>query len=271
MNRIIAVIFLFTSFLFISSDSVKAQVVINEFVSKPNPEWVEFFNKTTSEVNLGNYFFDDDADFGSDSGSSAKIILQGILQGGALCYWEMNSFLNDGGDIPTLFAVNGDLIDTYSYSSSSAGFSYSRIPDGGDWQVNVTPTKMETACQNLPTPTPSPSPSSTPTLTPTPTPTPTKTPTPIPTRSPTPVATKTPTPTETQTSLVLAENTAFFPTPTPKPENEEIVNQKERIPFIAIGLIVVGVILIGFSIFSIIKSTKKSYTLKSEKENFPLS
>ena len=104
---------------------VNAQILINEFLPKPNPEWVEFLNQSSGEIDLGNYFFDDDADFNSDSGSSSKISLQGIMSAGSFCYWEMNSFLNDGGDVPTIFALNGDISDTYIYSSASAGLSYS--------------------------------------------------------------------------------------------------------------------------------------------------
>jgi len=171
---------------------INAQILINEFSPKGSPEWVEFFNENNSEINLEGYYFDDDDDFDSDTGNSKKIKLQGLFPSSSLCYLDMSYFLNDSGDIPTLFAPNGDIQDTYSYASSSAGLSYSRVPDGGDWQVNTIFSKTLNSCSSLPTPTPTEEPTSTPISTPTPTPTSTQTPTSTPT--PTSIPTNTPTP-----------------------------------------------------------------------------
>jgi hypothetical protein len=43
------------------------------------------------------------------------------------------------------------------------------------------------------------------------------------------------------------------------------------LPLLAVGLIALGVGLIGFSVFSIIKSAKKSYTIESENKNNQIS
>lgn len=242
--------------------AVSAQVVINEFQPKPNPEWVEFYNKSTDEVNLGNYFFDDDSDFGSDGGSSPKIGLQGILPSGGFCFWEMYSFLNDGGDNPTLFAGNGDILDTYSYASSSASFSYSRIPDGETWQISVSPSRIATSCLSLPTPTPVPTPVATtyPTTAPTPTPTlsptatPAKTPTPVATKSPTPKSSPSPTPSSSpdQTPGVLGLEAD---SPTPEASDVEKIDRKPQI--LAIVFTSLGLILICLSIVYTVRSAKR--------------
>lgn len=197
--------------------------------------------------------------------------------------------LNNNGDWAKILTLSGDCTAYYKVSDITTETLSLRYKIGDDAEVsngnyNLKSHRFTKTCTSytesvnsfafivsLPTPTPSPSP--TPTLAPTPTPTPTKTPTPVPTRSPTPIATKTPisTPYQTQDGAVLAENTVFLASPTPKFDDSETSIQKEKIPIFAIGLVIVGVLLIGFSIFSIIKSTKKSYTFKNEKENFPLS
>jgi hypothetical protein len=168
-KNIIAMILIGSIGFLLFAPIVRAQVVINEFQPKPNPEWIEFYNVTNEDINLGDYFFDDDTDFNLDNSNSSKFALRGILAPKSLCYWEVNSFLNDGGDSPTLFTANGDIIDTYTYTSSSTGLTYSRIPDGEAWQINSTSTKSEVACINLPTPISTPT--SLPTLSPSPSPT----------------------------------------------------------------------------------------------------
>lgn len=182
MTKVIIAILLncFIVTLFISD--VKAALKINEIYPKPATggeyEWVEFYNNASSSADLSNYFFDDDSDFQSDSKSSAIISLSGLLPENSTCYWELSSYLNDSGDQPTLFKNDGSIVDSYSYTITAAGKSHSRIPDGGEWQINVDPTKSTIKCLDLaPTPTP--------TLIPTPTFTPTSQTTPSPTAEPT--------------------------------------------------------------------------------------
>jgi hypothetical protein len=150
---------------------IKAQVVINEFM--PNPEgsdgsgneWVEFYNTGSQEVDLSQHYFDDDNDFDGDIGKGI-IQLSGVLQAYSLCYLGLSSYLNNDGDVPTLFKEDKSIADSYPYSSSTEGKSYSRIPDGGDWQSDQNPSKTEVQCQDL-----APLPTSTPTNTNTPAPT----------------------------------------------------------------------------------------------------
>ncbi|BCX14683.1 MAG: hypothetical protein KatS3mg088_366 [Patescibacteria group bacterium] len=157
-------IFVFISFavLFLSFSEVAAQVVINEF--HPNsPEWVEFYNSSSDVINLSDFWFDDDDNFVSDIGTSSKRRLSGLLSGGATCYLDLNSYLNDNGDKPTIFSLSGEIIDSYSYISSLGDKTYSRDPDGGEWaSAGMDPTKSLTNCLSLATPTPTQTPTPTP-------------------------------------------------------------------------------------------------------------
>ena len=123
------------------------------------------------------------------------------------------------------------------------------------------------------TPTPTPTPTPSPTPDPTAAPTPTKTPTPIPTKSPTPLPTLTssPTPVSSPDEEVLGEAVILSGSQTPEPTSNSFEESKEKIPPIAIVLIVLGIGFISFSVFSIIKNAKKSYTGESEKENNQIS
>jgi len=257
MKYLLSLLFLAAFFLF-SVSEIKAQVVINEFFPK-STEWVEFYNKGSSTEDLSNYFFDDDTDFNSDSGSSNKFNLSGLLPGGGLCFREMSSYLNDSGDSPTLFALNGDILDSYTYASSSADKSYSRIPDGGSWIYGEL-SKTDISCQSLPTPTPEPT--ATPTNTPTPTPTVTSNPTAMPTKTSSPTPTKTPTlkPTATFSSMPASEELVLgiqgsLATSEATPETS--VEEKKKFPLFAVILISAGILCIAGALFFLVKENAK--------------
>jgi len=58
--------------------------------------------------------------------------------------------------------------------------------------------------------------------------------------------------------------------PSPTAEKLEQIEDKKpegRFPFLAIIFVITGTGLIGYSVFSIIKGSKKSYTIGSENEN----
>ncbi|PJA55752.1 hypothetical protein CO165_01905, partial [Candidatus Roizmanbacteria bacterium CG_4_9_14_3_um_filter_33_18] len=150
----------------IFSRNVFASLKINEIYPNPQTgekEWVEFYNSASSSADLSEYVFDDDSDFDFDSGNGDKILINGILPENSVCYWELNSYLNNDGDSPTLFKTDGVIVDTYNYTTTQKGKSYSRIPNGADWQINTNPTKASLNCFDL-----------IPTLTPTPTVAPTE-------------------------------------------------------------------------------------------------
>lgn len=158
-------VFTFSFITFFYPHTTFAQLLINEFHPRTD-EWVEFYNSGENTVNLSGYYFDDDTDFNSDSGTSYKKLLAGTLNPSDKCYLSLSSFLNDSGDSPSLFDSSGDLNDTYSYSGSVSGKTYSRVPDGGSWLSDQTPTKTSVDCLSLvisTTSSPSPTPISTPT------------------------------------------------------------------------------------------------------------
>lgn len=255
---------LFFCFLFFAT-KVSAQVVINEFLPNPQEgkEWVEFYNNDTTTADLSKYYFDDDNDFNVDGGSKgkAKVLLKGILNTGQTCYWELSLYLNNDGDSPTLFGDNGSIIDTYTYSSSTKGKTYSRVPDGGVWEIDQDPTKSSVSCESLaPTSTPDPTPTPTEAPVDTPAPTPVPTPTKTPTSKPTvkAVATKRPIKltfdTDSEDSILgLREGLAPSPTGTPEPE------AGRKFPWSSLFFILGGIGFMGFAGFSFLKQRKKGY------------
>jgi hypothetical protein len=270
---VVFIVFLF--FLHFANPAFALDLIINEFLSNPSSgsqEWVEFYNTSNSSIDMSDYYFDDDTNFDSDSGSSTKIALSGILPTLQACYWELSGYLNNNGDFPTLFKAQNEastLIDTYAYASSSAGFSYARVPDGGSWSILQNPTQASNKCTDLaPTSIPTPNPTSTPTNTPTPTSSPTNTPTP--TKTPTPTSMKSPTPTSksgpmassapenTAQSSVLGENAGGelgIPDQTKKPDT-----------VFQWTIMLLGIALIAICVIFTIRIIKKGELGQDEKE-----
>ena len=258
---------------------VKAQVVINEFVPDSSQEWIEFYNASSSADYIKAYYVDDDTDFLSDSGSSSKKLLSSLnITNPTFPTIDTSSFLNNSGDWVVLFDQNGVLVDKYQFTSDPGrDISAGRYPDlTGTFSILAYSTKADAnSAPPTPIPTPAPTPIPTPSPTPDPTavPTPTKTPTPTPTKSPTPVPTLTPSPTPPNLPGEEILGEAVTATSSQTPEITSILSEKpkDKIPPIAIVLIVLGIGFISFSVFSIIKNAKKSYTGESEKENNQIS
>lgn len=117
---------------------------INEFLPSPTAgqnEWVEFYNP--GNFNLASYWLDDDTDFTSDVGSSAKKSLVTINNADPTYpYLEFSDFLNNGGDSVVLFAPDGSIVDQTSYGSIGASISVGRSPNGsGPFQNCAVSTK----------------------------------------------------------------------------------------------------------------------------------
>ncbi|MEA1943803.1 MAG: Ig-like domain-containing protein, partial [Euryarchaeota archaeon] len=68
-------------------------VVINEFVSKSNPEWIELYNPTGSDVSLDGWTIEDGAGNSLASLSGETLPVNGYL------VFDFSNKLNDGGDI----------------------------------------------------------------------------------------------------------------------------------------------------------------------------
>ncbi len=269
MKKVIVIFAFAVSLFFTTLKTVSAQVVINEFVPNSTPEWVELHNASDSAEYLKTYWIDDDIDFNSDSGSSAKKHLTDLnISSIAYPYIELSSVLNNSGDYVVLFDNNGIVIDQYQYlSDPGSGISIGRSPDTtGNFAVLVSNTKGDINSAQVtpsPTQTPSPSPTPTPTATSTPTATPTHTPTPTPIKTSTPTikpsATFSPTPTSTVNSssspeVLSASTNASTPNPTSSPEELVSGDTTSQFPFIPVIFLVVGFGLIGFAIWPIIVS-----------------
>lgn len=130
-----------------------AGVVINEILAdpvgldtavKPDGEWVELFNYSTSTVDVAGWMLADDTNshelaitsVNTDTGSTQ------ITGGGFLVVYrngDADFTLNNSGDQVRLFnGIIGDsgvvVVDEHTYATSKTeGNSYARIPDGGVW------------------------------------------------------------------------------------------------------------------------------------------
>lgn len=188
--------------------------------------------------------------------------------------------LNNNGDWAKILTLGGDCTAYYKVSDITTKSLTLKYKIGDDTEVsngnyNLKAHRFTKTCTsytegtnsfafivNLPTPTPTPTPSPTPdsTTVPTSAPTPTKTPTPTPTKSPTPIPTKTPTctpsPIDSPIGEVLGVETIL---PSPSIEVTQTLSQKTKntFPFLAVGLIVLGLGFVGLSIYSIIHITKQ--------------
>lgn len=192
--------FVLAIFLFLPKPIFGADdVVINEFSSAFNPEWIEIYNPTSQNISLSGVvlILDDDPETNQKmsfceneeiAASSFKQIVRPTKS-----YW-----LNNDGDAIFLKRED-DVIDAIFYGTGqsleapSETQSASRNPDGGiDWVILDTPTPQgDIVSFECPTPTPEPTEEPEPTGAPTPTPTPS--PTPTPTKKPTPTLIPTPT------------------------------------------------------------------------------
>ncbi len=261
-------IFFFVIFAFTFPSEVSAQVVINEFVPDASTEWVEFHNASSSAEYIKSYWLDDDSDFTNDSGSSSKKQLTNInISNVTFPFFEMSSFLNNGGDYVVLFAPDGTFIDQYVYDSSPGyDVSIGRSPDStGSFTILETPTKGSANSGPKFTPTPestsTPNPTSTPipTSSSTPKPTVTATATKRPTMTPRPVVKKDEGDNKEDILGLRGELMA-----SPSPESEEEV--KKKFPFMAGLFLFGGTGLIGVAGYTFIKNKKKEYNKDSKKE-----
>lgn len=268
-------VFFITFFWLLTSvKPANAELVINEFSSSDNNDWVEvyFVSEATAPAQLANYRIRD----GSDSN---KIDLEGELAPGEYkAFGFGNRLNNDGDDLRLYKIVDGTeiQIDQISYGKAAAlcapesGQSIGRMPDGtGPFTRLASQTKgaansSEAAACPTPTPSATPRPSNTPTPSPTESPTPSAAPTKSPLIAPTPKPTQKPTPTPEPSgsptpSPVLTQREGS-PSPTvlvATDSGEEVKGAGNFSPF-AVIMIVAGVVLIGASALGFVKSRHES-------------
>jgi len=186
----------------------------------PNPvgddkigEWIELYNPSGDDQDVNGYILKDAADNTLTINTTYAETGTVVADGGWLVIHRSGhttfSLNNDGSETIQLLDQQANIIDTFSYSDSTEGKTWGRIPDGGaisDQELN--PTAGSTNILPTPTPTPNPTTVPTPTLTPVPTavPSPTPKPTAKPTATPTPKPTEKPTPSPTPKPQVLGES-----------------------------------------------------------------
>ncbi len=118
-------------------------VVINEYVVNSSTEWVELYNTTANDLDISGHYIDD---IPSGGGSPKLIPSNTIILAGDYYVMEFSGFLNNGGDDMRFLAPSLTVLDSTSYTSSTAEHAYFRYPDGGLWSSveSDSPTKGET-------------------------------------------------------------------------------------------------------------------------------
>jgi hypothetical protein len=152
-------------FFFSSSSLALAQVVINEFSSNSNPEWVELYNNSSDQIfDLSGWKLVDENNLSADD-----LSLDGCIAPYSFRLFEQQTgkyWLNNDGDIISLKNQNDNLVDEVvaygnkgSIPAPAPGQSASRNPTGGsNWEISDSPSPTNNNCQPTPTPTPEPTP-----------------------------------------------------------------------------------------------------------------
>ena len=282
VKKVVNLLICLAGLFIVCPKGVYAQVVINEFSSNSNPEWVELYNTGASDIDITGWSLSD--------ASQPPQILSGIISTGGFFIFEKSAgwLNNSGGDTITLKDSADVVVDTLNYGSSDAlgtpdsDESVGRIPDGSEnWANNLLWTKGSVNPTPSPTPTPTPTPSPTPA--PTNTPTPTTSPTPVSTSTPTPkpiiTPTKTPTPTKVAaTSEVNQEGSSgssdastlgilgLMDELNQSPESTSEGKSNKSLPVFAFVLIGLGVIFVGVSLFVFLREKRSIYNSKVDEK-----
>lgn len=106
------------------------EVLINEYVANSSTEWVELYNTTGNDLDLSGHYIDDV----SGGGGSPKLIPNNtIITAGGYYVMQFSGFLNNGGDDVRFLDPTQAALDSHTYTSSTADYSWYRYPDGGTW------------------------------------------------------------------------------------------------------------------------------------------
>ncbi len=163
--------FLFTSViafaisLTVLTNSLHAQLYINEFVASNNesfpgpqgdyPDWIEIYNAGSEAVMLGGYYMSDVLDdpealyqIPSTYPDSVTVPAGGFIvfyanKGEASSVLNLNFKLGSGGEQIGLWNSAQEVVDTLTYSEQITDVSYGRVLDGGNaWQSFIIHPEM---------------------------------------------------------------------------------------------------------------------------------
>ncbi len=183
------------------SSSPLSSVVLNEVLpdplgsdsaSKPNGEWVELYNNSSSPVDVSGWNITD-ADANSVLITGDKTNTGGTVvnpHGWLVVYFGTGSILNNNGDAVNLYSgvvLPANLVDSHIYGDTPEGKSIARIPDGSATWYDPIPTPGGPNQLESSTPTPSLIPDSSPNPIPTDNPVASESASPVPTLEPIPV------------------------------------------------------------------------------------
>ena len=275
---------LITLYLLVFPEVVSAQIVINEVLNNPKgeesgAEWVELFNRDSSPEPLNGCVL-----FLDDSATSQKVIFdnEDFVEKYKVISWD-KSWLNNNGDQIRLECE--DQVESVSYGDSEGssleapkdGITFGRNPDGiGDFVILASATLGE---PNSAPPTFTPAPTDTLISTPKPTKTPAPSTTVRFTNTPTLVRVVTKTTFEDggEGKEVLGINEGeqkLLETREGKVEKEEVKvagvsekpsqeNDNKKVPIAALLTLILGLIVLGVSVYPVIKSLILRYNFRN--------
>lgn len=147
--------FLLTTLLAIAASSATlvsatlpaaGDVVINEVFANGAQEWVELYNTKNIALDIGGLAIDDIL----TGGAAPDILPAGASIPAFGFYAHDMSGLNNGGDTVNLLHIDGvTLLDSFTYTASTADESWARVPDGAAWSLVSIPAPTK-AASNVP-------------------------------------------------------------------------------------------------------------------------
>lgn len=123
------------------TQSQPVNIELSEFMPNPSDgnEWVELKNKNNYSSDISGYQVDD-----IEGGSSPFTLPSGsIIPSGG--YWILDlssSKFNNDTDSIRLLNSSGNVLESFDYSTTSAGVSYAK-DSNNSWKQTITPTKAD--------------------------------------------------------------------------------------------------------------------------------
>lgn len=116
------------------------QVLINEIAPSiaSGLDWVELYNTTSGDLDLGYCIIDDIA---SSGGSPYQIPANTIIPANGYWTLDLSSYFNNtGDDVRFLMDDAVAVLDSLTYASTTTDLAWYRSPSGGAWQSTATST-----------------------------------------------------------------------------------------------------------------------------------